>query len=219
MRLAGILLSPACQQIDFWLGGLHVSGAELARVARAICSTNPHIQTVKIELGTEALAQIGEDTAAGYRALANTLVLEHENWGTSDPFERIGVVHESVHILRDSYGHSLTYLGKKHRPRAATDEAVAYVAGCLFNVYEQRSVGGQAVKDPVWLATRKSPIHAVAYEVALRQADKRAGSAVDREDLSRLFKTWVAYQPIRTGNPAPRFRERDGIALPNINRR
>lgn len=120
-------------------------------------------------------------------------------------------MHEGVHAFRDMQGARLTYAGKPYRPRASTDEAAAYVGGCLFDVHVQEETGAAAAK-PAWLGVRKSPVHAIAYGIALRQAAKRPGSAVDRADLSTLFGAITA-SARRNGSPMPRFYEYDGVPL------
>jgi hypothetical protein len=208
-RFASILLSSSCQKIDFWCGGLHVTGAGLARVARAISNTNKRVQSVNIRIEDP-----GEGAAAAYEYWTDTIVVPKRSWAASDAFEQLALVHECVHVLRDSHGQRLTYEGRKYVPRASTDEVAAYVGGCLFNVYQQRQCGNKALDKPAWLASRKSPVHAAAYEVALRQADKPAGSPIDRDDLSTLFKLHVSSYRARKKTTAPRLYAWDGISLP-----
>lgn len=205
VRFASILLSAPCQNMDFWCGGLHVSGAGLALIAHALSGGGRHGKGVRV-----VVEPVGKNAAAQYDQFRNAIVVPKRGWAKRDTFERIGTVHEAVHALRDAYGARLTFEGHPFRPRAATDEAAAYVAGCLYDVYVQQEGGGTAVPSPAWLAARKSPTHALAYGVALRQAAKPAGSAVDRSDLATLFRTITQYS-IKTEGTMTRFYEFNGI--------
>lgn len=206
VRFASLLLSAPCQKVDFWCGGLHVNGAGLGIVAHAISGGGTEGKGIGL-----SVEDLGQHAAAAYEPARNAILISTADWAKEDRFERLAVVHEAIHALRDMQGSRLTYEGRPYRPRAATDEAAAYVGGCLFDIYVQEEAG-TAVAKPAWLAARKSPVHAIAYEVALRQAAKRPGSAMDRADLSTLFHA-VTASSRRNGSPLPRFNDWDGVPL------
>lgn len=205
VRFTSILLSAPCQKVDFWCGGLHVNGAGLAVIAHALSAGGTAGKGIGI-----SVEKLGDYAAAAYDYQRDAFLISTADWAKEDAFERLAVVHEAIHALRDSFGKRLIYEGRPFRPRAATDEAAAYVGGCLYNIYVQREAGGTAAEKPAWLAARKSPTHAVAYGVALRQAAKPPGSAMDRADLSLLFRTTTTSSR-RFGNPLPRFNDWDGF--------
>ena len=203
-RVADLLRSTPCQKVDFWLGGLHVSGAGFTAIAHLISNAGTTGQGVTVAVG-----DITQNAEASYDQTTNTILVPNLDYAKTDAFQRVAVVHEAVHALRDSHGAVLSYRGRPYRPRAATDEAAAYLAGCLFDVFEQREKG-EVSPSPAWLAARKAPIHAVAYGVALKQAARPAGSAVERSDLSILVTS------IRTSMRAlsielPRYYDFDGV--------
>ena len=209
VRFANILLSGPCQKIDFWCGGLHVSGFELARVARAIYNCDKRLQTLNIRVGSS-----GAGTAS-YQTWTNTIVVPNRNYAASSEItEHLAVVHECVHALRDSHGRTLQFNGRRYNPRGATDEVTAYVASCLFSIYQQQQCGNNAVDKPAWLNNQTFRIHAAAYEVALRQARKPSGTALDRADLSNLFKLYTSDFRAKLRESVPRHFDWDGIALP-----
>ena len=205
VRFAAILLSAPCQKVDFWCGGLHVNGAGLAVIAHALSGGGTAGKGIGI-----SVEKLGEHAAAAYDYVRDAFLISTADWAKEDAFERLAVVHEGVPALRDSFGKRLIYGGRPYRPRAATDEVVAYVAGCLYNIYVQQEAGGTASAKPAWLATRKSPMHAASYGVALRQAAKPAGSAMDRDDLSLLFRT-ISASSRKNGSALPRFNDWDGV--------
>lgn len=204
VRFSSILCSAPCQKIDFWLGGLHVSGAGFAVIAHALQRGG------RGERGIDVVVEPLEKGAAAYHPARDAIVVPKREWAKEDAFERLAVVHEATHAWRDAQGARLTHEGRTYRPRAATDEAAAYVAGCLFDIYVQGATGVAASASPPWLAERKAPVHAVAYEVAMRQARKPPGSAVDRRDLSVLFAS-VTASAHRFGGGIDRYFEYDGI--------
>ena len=203
VRFAAILLSAPCQRVDFWCGGLHVNGAGLAIVAHALSAGGTPGKGIGISVENP-----GEHAAAAYDYQRDAFIISTPDWAKADAFERLAVVHEATHALRDTLGRRLIYGGRPYRPRAATDEVAAYVAGCLYDVYG--AGGGTAPAKPAWLAARKSPMHAASYAVALRQAAKPPGSAMDRADLAVLFRTITASSRANRA-PLPRFNDWNGV--------
>ncbi|WP_426960210.1 hypothetical protein [Muricoccus radiodurans] len=114
-RFINILTSPACQKIDFWCGGMHVSGAGFTLVAHAL-----GLGGVRKGKGIGiSIEKMEKGAAAAYDQFINAFVVPRRSWARTDAFERLAVVHEAVHALRDIQGRTLTYEGKSFRPRGA----------------------------------------------------------------------------------------------------
>lgn len=207
-RFAAILTSAACRRIDYWLGGLHVTGGGLATVARAL------------ELGgadgkgiTITVSPTDANIAASYYTGVNELNVPSESWASTDRFEKLSIVHEAIHALRDMQGVNVMWNNKPYRPKHMTDESAAYLGGCLYDIYWQQDCLGTVSESPPWLADRKAAIHAVAYKLALASTKRQNGSPIPIEDLHRLNTTYRQSARKAGINPAISIRY-DGIPMP-----
>ncbi|TWT05648.1 hypothetical protein [Reyranella sp. CPCC 100927] len=200
-RVADILRSPACQRMDYWYGGLHIDGAGFRRVATLV-------ENGRIDVIVEAQP----DKAAASYSAEDAFSFSRADWGAGpDLFERVAIVHEAVHALRDTHGRTLMYAGRKHRPLAVTDEAMAYVAGCLYSIYLDRLAGRPPDPEPLWLTQRKATMHREAYAVALRMWDLPPGTPVSVADAKTLRVAYRTSTRKLRGTAPPRYYSYDGV--------
>ena len=68
----------------------------------------------------------------------NSLQVVRGNYGADDYSEEAGIVHECIHGLHDFYGAGFYYprRGGSNFITRSENEAAAYVAGCLYHLYE-----------------------------------------------------------------------------------
>lgn len=184
-----ILMSPAAQKIDFKLDNIHVNGSGLSYVALALLSKpdkggGMHIRITKLSAGLEAQ----------YHPEINTYIFPYENYG-STRFQRQTIVHESVHALRDAFGPKVLTRAGRVRTIKVSEEAAAFVAGALFDVYDTPNTANSV--SPPW-AVGGSP-YDVAYGIALRIAsndgvDVTASEGIALDALKKAIRTNRAYR-------------------------
>ena len=99
-RFTAILTSAPCARLDYWVGGFHVTGTGLATIARAI-----NIGSSSNSMGVGITFETMEPgVAASYDVHTNNIVVPSASYATSDRFEKITIVHEAIHALRDLGG-------------------------------------------------------------------------------------------------------------------
>jgi hypothetical protein len=187
LRLSAILTSRPARRLDYWLGGFHVTGTGLATIARAMLTGKDGRTPISVNIAVQE-----EGVAASYQIAENQISVPRMDWAVSDRFERLATVHEAIHALRDLQGQHTVWNGKKYRSQFPTDEAAAYIGGCLFDIYWQEECLGVVSSNPEWLKQRKSPTHAVAYRIALAHAARTAGGTITREELKEINKFTAA---------------------------
>jgi hypothetical protein len=122
----GILRQPGIATIGYQLGGLLVTGAKLAMVARAI-------EEGKIECRDVTSFESQGDLAAGtvvearYDVDANAILFPDANYGTKGGQQERTIVHEATHAMFDLYSP-----GKKTRTLAIDDEAAAVLVEAFY---------------------------------------------------------------------------------------
>ncbi len=212
-RFSAILTSRPCRRLDYWVGGMHVTGAGLATIARAITIGGKNGKGIGIKI-----AKISSGAEAGYDPATNEILIPGRDWASSDRFQRLALVHEGIHALRDLQGRSVTWNGKAYRPLSMTDEATAYLGGCLFDIYWQEECLGSVSENPLWLMQRKAAIHAVAYKVARDHANRTSGSAITLDELLLMNRTYRKSKRL-VGVPVNSRFDNDGIPMPAGKRR
>jgi hypothetical protein len=153
-----ILMSNAAQKIDFYLDNIHVNGSGFSYVALALVSKPSATSGLSITIG-----KMNPHAAATYDPLTNTYRFPRANYGGT-PFERMTILHESVHALRDSMGRTIPTGTGRAVTRAVSDEAAALVAGALFFILD---AGPTSASDttPTWA---QSSVFSNAMSLALQ---------------------------------------------------
>ena len=119
------LLSPSARRIDFTLGSIRIDGVGLAHVAGMLGSG-----AISLRIDTERSEITSYNTGGNYFTVPVTLR------GRST-YERTQIVHEGCHALHDIYGGGNKDPQRGSRQTTRTEnEAAAYVAGCLYYLYE-----------------------------------------------------------------------------------
>lgn len=164
----GVLTSPSAKRIDFHLGLIHVDAIGLAAV-KSLVSVSA-VGGVRIDI----VKYLPKGVAAQYDNATNTLQFTRKDYGATAG-ERAVILHECVHALHDVYG------GGYYHPRggsrfmtASENEAAAYVAGCLYHLYET----GKTLKGD-------STIFYHAAEIAKRIMHQR-GAYVTTDEATNL---------------------------------
>jgi hypothetical protein len=156
--IGSILVSDAAQKIDFYLDNIHVDGSGFSYVALALVPKPSGARGLSIAVG-----HMNPLAAATYAPLINTYRLPRANYGIT-PFERMTILHESVHALRDSMGRTVPTSTGHAVTRAVSDEAAALVAGALFFILD---AGPRSASDttPTWA---QSGVYSNAMSLALQ---------------------------------------------------
>lgn len=125
--VTSVLKSRSAQRINFHLGLIHVDAVGLSDIAKDLAAGIVHIKIEPIA---------NPDVAAQYVGSVNTLQFRRESYGANAD-ERRDILHECVHALHDVYGAG--YYHPRGGSRFMTEvenEAAAYVAGSLYELYE-----------------------------------------------------------------------------------
>ena len=167
-KVAAILMSPAAQGIDFYLDNIHVDGSGFSYVALALVSAPKSATGISFAVGGLSL-----HAAATYDPVHNLFRFPNANYG-STAVERMIIVHECVHALRDSLGKKMLTKRGPIATRAVSDEAAALVAGALFFLLE---AGPTSATDttPDWA---QSGVYSNAMSLAIQVLQSPKGSEV-----------------------------------------
>jgi hypothetical protein len=194
-RTLALIQSSAAQKIEFTFNGVYFAGRYFNLVANAIMSKWVGGQGVGFRTG-----HVSPNAAAQYDPGDDVIDVTGLAYGVP-AFERQALVHESFHAWRDVMGAKVPGNGRNLlaskaagyrgmvNTAALQDEAMAYVTGALFNIYDTTS-GPKAPTVP-WWATGTGP-YAVAHTiatsiwnikgVALKDADVKAMTDVVKGD-------------------------------------
>jgi hypothetical protein len=198
-RVGDILMSSGAQSIDFFLDSMHVDGSGLSYVALALLTKPNGRHGVTFRVG-----HVDRSAAATYRPGANIFDFPSVNYGTSD-FERMTIVHECVHALRDVYGPKF-----QTTSLALSDEAAAYLAGAIFWLNENSPPPPAPPATP-WFAT--TPIYGTAHAVAMKMI-VATGFAVPPDDAKTLRDAVMNTRTYLNLKNAPKTRYgNDGLSL------
>jgi len=145
-RFGRILMSDACQKIDFHWGRLHIDGSAFSFIALGLASRPPHGIGCRVQ-------HLKKNRGAQYNPTANRIEVPKASFGTN-PGEEMEVVHEATHAIADAT--------TKSKMRGELEETAAYVAGALYNINAAASISGPFPVTPtgIWLAA-----HNVALQI------------------------------------------------------
>ncbi len=197
-RIGAILMSKSCQTIDFWLDGQHIDGSGFSYVALAL-------KSMSFDINPDP----GPNVGAGY-STTNTFLFKSVDVGGTLR-QRMYIVHECTHALRDAKGKLLrTTDGRLTPTRTLSDEACAYVAGMLYYILESAGMTGTPVA-PIWAAS--IPVHRTAFFIAFKvrsQLGKHV-SASDADAMRTAIRNDPVYANLKA-NPDELF-DADGLPL------
>ena len=160
--MQSILMSNAAQSINFNLDAIHIDGSGLSFVALALVSPPQGFQGVSLQIAVSNPA-----AAAFYNPTNNTFFFPSLSYGTNAgtaDVERMTILHECIHCLRDTYGAQYPSQSGGTITRAASEEAAALLAGALFYINDNQNVG-----IPPYFAsgtTGSGPIYGLAFALA-----------------------------------------------------
>jgi hypothetical protein len=139
-RLFAILQSPEAQRIDFTLGSIKVDGKGLMEVVTSLMLGTLHIDITTMDAGA----------AAQYLPHGNTFQFPNAGFGVLATDES-SILHECVHAMQDlDYGYDFSR--GDYFTMESENEAVAYVAGCLYDFYK---LPNPAYTGMAWVAAQK----------------------------------------------------------------
>jgi hypothetical protein len=154
--------------------------------------------TVKLVSGTKGigirLGHLPKDAAAAYHPVDNVYDFPDDTYGTT-PFQRLGIIHESIHASFDVAKVTIT---------ALLSEAVAYVGGVLFHLHDTVPAGGTPPAAPVWASSRYAA-NAEAYRIAsgLWSANSSVVSEADAKAMCAAITSVKLYAPLKANPKMP----------------
>jgi hypothetical protein len=191
-RVLQILHSLPAAKIDFWAHGMHVSGGGYGMVWSHIAQGFIKLRLVRLA------SQIANGAGAQYDNITHILWFRRDTYGSS-PDERAMIMHECTHALRDimaspafrkegMYGSKI--VGQLH----FDNEAAAYIAACLFYIYDNGVEWpfGEGDMADVYLA---------ANSIARGLKDNK-GARVDEGDFLDL-RGKISLDPTNAGVASP----------------
>jgi hypothetical protein len=204
--MSSLLMSPAAQKIDFYLDSFHVDGSGLSFVALALASKPHGSHGVTVRLG-----HVPPDADAAYDPAINTFDFPNANYGATDAWQKSAIIHECVHALRDAQGRKLRTSRGTMTTLALSDEAAAYVAGALFNIFDT-TPAGSTPSTPTW-AVNDPKLLGLAHSIAVTMSTQN-GYAVDPRDAKRLRDAIMNDPTYKDLKKAPKTSyENNGVAL------
>jgi hypothetical protein len=167
IRISNILMSDACQSIDFRYAGFHLDWVNYTAVALSAASPDPKPDRLRVIVGA-----FQDSTEASYDWRTNTLKLKAWSYGATVFSEKSTIVHECTHAAVDQQGSPKTI-------SRVDNEILAYVAQALF-VRLSGSI----------ILPGSGPTALAAQDVANKIKDQ-PGSSLDANDAARLKQTLV----------------------------
>ena len=166
-KFSHVLLSPACQRINFRWGKLHVTGNAYRAVVLALIDSR-----IDIFVADGVTHKLDDDSGASYTGKSETIIIR-PHFDAHTLFNQRVIVHESTHAIQDAQLNGKWVWG-------LDDEATAYIAQWLYVIYSS--------PDPGHLRSRPrqdDPIDVTALEIARSLADK-PGASPDPAAMRRL---------------------------------
>lgn len=172
-RMQTILMSDACQSIDFMYDGFHVDGSGFAAVALALAGA----YTMPLHTDKDALRVLAPRTAwprsdqqrkgltAMYAVNRNTFLIPEFTYAMQQLSEQQLIVHECTHCLFDMVS---------RRASEVNNEGAAYVAGAFFIL----NLGKRTSEGP-------TTVHGVAESIARRLA-AAPGATVTAAEMTAM---------------------------------
>jgi hypothetical protein len=173
-RFRGVLMSAACQQINFYWGALHVDGSAFSFIALALASQSPN----GIGVDVNPTPHPGRRASAAYNSRLNKIIVPHANFPTN-AFETNTIVHEATHAIQD--------VMLPNGMLKQLNEVSAFVAAALFNIYSAPDISG-----PYPFTPKPGDIFDVAHQTAMPLVDN-PGMRLMPEAASPLRKAILAH--------------------------
>jgi hypothetical protein len=183
-----ILLSPFCQMIDFYWRGQQINGQGFRAVTLALMDARIGVKKIKMEKGV----------GAKYNFDRHVMMLRL-NIDFTDFETQMQIAHEGAHAMQD-----IQAAGDRSR---LDEEAAAYVAGALYNVYYPKFKNGS------YHFTPRGAIFETAHKVAQRIALNRHEmiDPILMSPLQDAIRLHPVYAQQLIDYP---FVEEDGISAP-----
>ncbi len=173
-RVLDVLRSRPVQLICFSLDGFRVDRSGFALIElllhRNELAWQPVFPGAKSSLSIK-LGEMPKDVAAQYDPTNDAFLFPTASYGLNI-YERMTILHECVHAVRDSKGYKVRTLEMRRATTAVTDEAAAYLAGALFYIFESSLTQQSILTTEQW--TKVDPLFGVAHRVALKVATTKA---------------------------------------------
>jgi len=180
-----LVMSNSAQKIDFWIGSIHVDGNGFASVQFALTKQAAGYGSMTIEIGGVAK---GADLS--YNIDDNAFHFPHARYGATDK-EQMLIIHECVHAMLDIAAGTPLPLGAVPITKSE-NEAAAYIAGCLFWIYEHGGPDTPTPEHVIWIK---------AFEIADKIKNVKGAhvSAVDALSLRGLISVHPVYVGLGVG--------------------
>jgi hypothetical protein len=195
--MGSILMSDAAQKIDFYFDSFHVNGPGYQFVALALVNQGSRRMKIRIghvQRGAGATYDPADNTfdfpTAGYASTPGDRATIPAARLTAILGERMTIVHECTHALRDALGGRLPTSNGPVRRRIPSDEAAAYLAGALFYIFDSGSPAA-----PPWAS---DPLFGAAHALAVKMSTQMS-YAVTPQDAKTLREA-VAHAPLYAPN-------------------
>jgi hypothetical protein len=162
MRISNILMSDACQSIDFRYAGVQLNWVNYTAVALSAVSPDPKPNRLRVIVGPFK-------DEASYDWRTNTIKLQAWSYGASVFAEKATLVHECTHAAIDQQGSPKTI-------SRVDNEILAYLTEALFV-----RLSGSALlpgSDPT----------ALAAQVVADKIKDQPGSSISSDDAAALVK-------------------------------
>jgi hypothetical protein len=213
-RLTSLLQSKAAGRIQFQLEQVQVFGPAAYTLVWQYLNLEQFspVDGIKIDFGN-----VKPGAAASYHAPSNTLRFPDRFYG-QDEYGRQTIIHECTHAYIDARvprrvinGANGTLIATDFRAmtRDLTSEAVAYVAGHLFHIYDT-TPQGQRPTAPWWATPPCSAILATAFDIASRIMNQPA-AVVSATDVKQLKDDILAEKIYGHLKANPNLTTADGI--------
>jgi hypothetical protein len=169
-----LLTSQATQRVNFYYKGLVFGPAEWRYVSECLTWSLTHkgifggIRGIGVKI-----AKMPANTGAQYEIDDDVIKVPNAGFGDT-AWEKMTLVHESTHACIDA-------LYKKKKVPRLDNEASAYLAGALYNVYRAASVDGPFDYNP-----GSSGIYYEAHQVAI--AHRRSAEKIGFKGLYQVFE-------------------------------
>jgi hypothetical protein len=185
MRIGNILMSDACQKIDFEYARFHLTWVNYTAIALSAISPDPKPDRLRV-----TVAGVPNNQDATYAPSRNTITVKAWSFGATALAEQAVIVHECTHAAIDQQRSPRTI-------RGGDGEIVAYIAQALFVTYSGQKFGsGNRLFD-------------AAQEVADSIKDK-PGASLSVVEVARLANA-ITNSPAYGVTAASRIETSDGV--------
>lgn len=168
-RTSQLLMSAACQRIDFHWGHNHIDGSAFSFIALSLITKPKGQHGISFVVKPQP-----PNVGASYDPATNAVEFPTGSFGTSDAWEKMSIIHEMTHAVIDA-------TSPRGSLRAVHDELSAYTAGALFNIYS----AANPAAGPYPYVAAPNTIYSAAHAVAL-SIQASPGTAIDPNTASPL---------------------------------